>query len=337
MASEAPPQIVFLVGAPRSGTTWLQRLLGSAAAVATPQETQLFDGYVRSWYELWGRQLPDDRDAWRAARHRGLPAVLTEEQFDAVVAELVDRIYGAVAARKPGSTVVLDKNPDNALHVELLLRVCPEAKILHIVRDGRDVASSLLSARRGWGNSWAPRSAHAAGQAWARYVTAARGASGRAPYLETRYESLHADGAGELRRCLDFCGVTVDDGEIQRTLDAESFAKRKEQHESQQAPPDPLLWGGEVVKRLGGAPAEPQGFFGEGASGSWASTWSAYDRWSFDQAAGGVLTDVGYARDPALAQLSAAQRAAFSVRLEAWQRSRTAYRKASSSLPRSEQ
>ncbi|MER3452771.1 MAG: hypothetical protein C4344_03635, partial [Acidimicrobiia bacterium] len=40
---------VFLIGAQRSGTTWLQCLLGAHPRVATPQEPEFFTGYVAAW------------------------------------------------------------------------------------------------------------------------------------------------------------------------------------------------------------------------------------------------------------------------------------------------
>jgi len=110
------PSIVFLVGAPRSGTTRLQHLLGAHPRIATPQETDLLDRYIASWLGSWRRPPADSTGPER--RPRGLPAVLTEEQFLTAVRGVVEEVYGTVLERKPGARVVLDKNPYHAYHLE---------------------------------------------------------------------------------------------------------------------------------------------------------------------------------------------------------------------------
>ena len=69
------PRLVLLVGAPRSGTTWLQSMLGAHPAAATPQETDLFSRYVTPLADAWSWQLRGGPDAWRKRRFKGLPAV----------------------------------------------------------------------------------------------------------------------------------------------------------------------------------------------------------------------------------------------------------------------
>src|SRR5947208_10995760 len=44
---------VFIVGAQRSGTTWLQRLLASHPAIAGGQESHLFSGYLAPLWQRW--------------------------------------------------------------------------------------------------------------------------------------------------------------------------------------------------------------------------------------------------------------------------------------------
>jgi hypothetical protein len=46
-------QFVFIIGAPRSGTTWLQALVGSHPSVCTSVEMTLFDCYLGPWLKRW--------------------------------------------------------------------------------------------------------------------------------------------------------------------------------------------------------------------------------------------------------------------------------------------
>jgi hypothetical protein len=304
-------RVVFLVGAQRSGTTWLQRLLGAHPAVASTQETDLFNRYVRLWWETWQSQLADN-ETGANGRQRGLPVVLTTEEFAEVLRSAVGTVYQKVADLKPSASVVLDKNPGYSLHVPLLQRVLPEARFIHIIRDGRDVAASLMAAADGWGRAWAPRDADAAGRRWRRQVATARDAAPRPEqYLEVRYEHLLADGPGTLASCLAFCGVEATVAECSDICAELAFAKARKSLTATSGTADPLLWSGEVANRVGGAPPEPEGFFRKGTSQGWRQDWTAIDRWAFDRSAGDLLVELGYEPDRAWARSAPLQRAAF--------------------------
>src|SRR5215212_1014119 len=49
--------LLFIVGCPRSGTTWLQRLLAGHPDVRTGQESDLFDIYLGPQLRAWKREL----------------------------------------------------------------------------------------------------------------------------------------------------------------------------------------------------------------------------------------------------------------------------------------
>lgn len=277
------PDRVFLVGAPRSGTTWLQQMLGAHPAIASPQETDLFDAYLAPWRAAWDAQLPGDPEEWRRRRHKGLPAVLTEQALDSLMRSVVARVHAEVLARKPGAHVVLEKVPGYAFVAPLILRLCPDARFVHLVRDGRDVAASMVGAARGWGRSWAPASAGAAAARWREHVAAARSIAALTPgYAEVRYERLLGSAPAELERLFAFCGVEASPADCAEI--AARFAGRDA--------PSSLVWGGEVLARVGGAPAEPDGFFGERTAGL-----SRWERLAVEQEAGPLLRELGYERD----------------------------------------
>lgn len=283
---------VFLIGAPRSGTTWLQRMLGAHPAVATTQELDIFDGYVKAYDAVWSAHLRHGAEQ----RYKGLPTVLTIEEYDSLLQQQLSRVYGKVASLKSGISVVLDKNPAYSLHVERIRTLLPDARFLHIVRDGRDVSASLVAAGQGWGRSWAPKSIEYAGNRWARHVRAARRVdNGDGRYLEIRYEELSDDGPPVLRRCLELCGVETDDTECKEIYAAFAFSRKR--GDDQPVASDSLLWSGEVRRSLAGPPSEPGGFYREGRVGAWRQDWSGYDRWSFDRSAGDLLVELGYAAD----------------------------------------
>lgn len=285
--------VVFLVGAPRSGTTYLQNLLGAHPRVVTTQETDLFTSYIPSLREHWNRQLPQDPDQWLRIRHKGLPAVLTESEFDDIVAEVVKRVYDATLALKPGASIILDKTPHNSHFAATIQRYVPRARFIHIIRDGRDVISSQLRAARGWGWSWAAPSAEAASMRWRRDIVASRAiAQTTAPYLEVRYEDLAGEeGPAVLRQAIQFCGLDATPDEVARIH--ASFTLSEER-----PPSSSLAWGGEVVRRLGHAPPEPPGFAGEGGIGTWRRDLDERARIVIEHRVGDLLLALGYTKSP---------------------------------------
>jgi hypothetical protein len=137
---------VFILGAPRSGTTFLGSCIGALAEVSYHFEPRVTKAAARQVYEgTWSDE--------RAAR-------------------LFRSSYGILqAAAGDGGLRFVEKNPENCFVVPFLARTFPDAQFVQIIRDGRDVAVShaekpWLSAkssgeRRGrGGQAWGP---------WARW------------------------------------------------------------------------------------------------------------------------------------------------------------------------
>jgi hypothetical protein len=141
----------FVVGCPRSGTTLLSVLLDRHSRLCVPPETAFFD-------EIAPR-LPAVRDdaallqvlrAWRR-----LPELQLEAP--AVLAHLLSQSGGPLSpervlsglldlyAQARGKPRCGEKTPQHLAHAHTLLRCFPDAPILCLLRDGRDVALSLRS------------------------------------------------------------------------------------------------------------------------------------------------------------------------------------------------
>lgn len=281
---------MFVVGAPRSGTTYLQNLLGAHSLIATSQETDLFTHYLSTWLAQWQQHMPEDPQQWLAQRHKGLPAVLTAADFNSLMRDCVERVQRSTLALKPGARVFLDKNPQNVFYGQLILQLLPTARFVHIVRDGRDVVVSQVRASRAWGRGWAPTSALIAAKLWRDHVVAARTIRRLTPaYVEVRYEDLLSDlGPALLSDTLGFCGVHA------TREDCEEIHRRFALDQSKQ-PPSSVLWGGEVRRRLGSAPPEPAGFSGEGGPGAWRVELTEFDRVAIERVVEPLLRELGYA------------------------------------------
>lgn len=135
MARSAAKPPIFILGVPRSGTTLLRTILDSHPSIACGPETPWLGGHQpRSVMELW-RFLRDDKHGYTASYGMS-PALVTSAARD-----FVDRLLGEYAQFK-GKQRWAEKTPDNALYVDFLLELFPEAKFVHLVRDGLDVALS---------------------------------------------------------------------------------------------------------------------------------------------------------------------------------------------------
>lgn len=287
------PQLVMILGAPRSGTTWLQSLLGAQDTIATPQESDIFRVYLDPLVRAWDRQLEGASDTG-ARRRKGLPLVLTEPEFEDAAGELLNRTLAAIISMKPAATVVVEKSPAHSLCVDTILRFAPDARFIHIVRDGRDATSSMLAASETWGARWAASSTARGARVWRRFVLGAREAETRgARYLEIRYEDLRGPAGPEiLRRAYEVADVHVTTDEAARVLESHSF----ERQSASGAVSASILTGGEA----GGtdvARREPEGFFRQGEVGGWRKEWSVADRRAFASVAADLLVDLGYEPD----------------------------------------
>ena len=115
------------------------------------------------------------------------------------VAAAITDLYARYAHER-GKPRYGDKTPANVLYVELLAAAFPQARFLHIVRDGRDVVPSLMEMHFG------PDRFGAAALFWRDRVTRGRAGGRRVGadrYREIRYEDLVAEPEPVLR---DICG-----------------------------------------------------------------------------------------------------------------------------------
>ncbi len=285
------PKLILLIGAPRSGTTWLQAILSGHPAIVSPQETDLFSRFIGPLGESWDWQVRGTAEDWQRRRFKGLPSVLTETQFNAIVARVIEEVILHTCALKPGASAVLEKSPAHSLAISPVLRFTPNTTFVHLLRDGRDVACSLVAAGQSWGAGWAPTNVGEAAAMWATHVrgaqTAARASGG---YIEVRYEALRRDGVNELRRVFSGIGCEIEVAHVTELLNTHAIQRG----ETQLSRRDALPISGHFAAYAGRP--EPKGFVGEAKTGSWAA-WSAAERLAFHHAAGDLLVQLGYESD----------------------------------------
>jgi hypothetical protein len=191
---------VFIVGCPRSGTSFLYHLLLSAGGFAEfHTQMNVYDVLEPIFGDLG---VPKHKQAaireWlrsKAFRVSGLDADVIEKKILAECHGASDflRIIMEEIARQQKVDRWIDSTPTNVPHMLRIHRDFPEAQFVHIIRDPRDVALSLD--KRAWSRPlpWDKNnSLLAAGLYWEWIVRKGRkqGAMLTPHYLEVRYEDL---------------------------------------------------------------------------------------------------------------------------------------------------
>ena len=123
--SPGPHRHVFIVGCPRSGSTWTTFLLSHHPEVATFQHAKVFDYLVwmRKWYRnKTGISFIVNPERSGDERTSYLKDALGEEELAKLCGDLASGILAAVAEARPGSRVVVDKTPENGHLAEFILQ-----------------------------------------------------------------------------------------------------------------------------------------------------------------------------------------------------------------------
>jgi hypothetical protein len=217
---------VFFVGCPRSGTTLLRRIGDAHPELAVIGELH--------WLPRW----------WERRVGMTADGIVTRELVDALLAEprfhkldvTAEAVAGLVEDGRPKhyarfvtelfdlhggrrrKRLVGEKTPGYVRSLRTLHSLWPQARVVHLIRDGRDVALSLFdrtrTKRRAWRlPTWEEDPATTAAVYWEWNVRLGREAGARLGperYYEVRYEALTADPELECRKVCDFLALSFD-------------------------------------------------------------------------------------------------------------------------------
>jgi hypothetical protein len=260
---------IFVGGAGRSGTTLLRVMLDAHPRICCGPELKVLPS-VAEWYQNLTRNFAPVLESYSIA-----PADL-RGRFRDFIEGLVANFRAA-----SGKPRWAEKTPHNILFTQPLGEIFPDARFLHVLRDGRDVACSLVTMN--WvnpltGRKWDyVRSIAGAARYWREVITEARrqaelpDLAGRV--LEVRYEALVAEPERTLREVFAFLGEPWDDAVL-------SFHARDRGREPQEAGT------AQASRPLTSRPV-----------GRWKAEMTRLDRAAFKAEAGPLLKALGYAAD----------------------------------------
>ncbi len=300
MGMSTKPNLFFISGAQKSGTTWLAATLHTHPQVKAVGEAWLFglgpdlDTWLnREQVAAWAA-LPTSANTWR----HGLDQAQLERLLLRGMAEAI------LLRGNPHHKAVGDKTPLGYLRrPEALFDIFPESRFINLVRDGRDVAvSQTFQALRLGDFKWWPTPD--AGRRAAEYHLFGRGdpctlltpaaletfagtwresvegaararALWREKFLEFRYEALLADPMS-IRAAFSLLGVDSDEAAVRRCVDANDFQARTGRRPGQ---------------------SDPASMMRKGVAGDWVNYFSPADKAAYKQSCGRLLIDLGYVAD----------------------------------------
>lgn len=214
---------IFIVGCPRSGTTILAKILNNHSQIASATEIHFFNHLIKSKKYNW--QVLNDKllqEFFAETRIEDFCSLLkidfqefsetilqnTEPDLNLFIEEQNQkRIFDALMLmllKRNKKTNCCEKTPQHLLNIDEILRFYPNAKIIHLIRDGRDTVNSLIKM------PWRPEGLLNNSRFWKRYAKlgiaiANKYANKVDNYISIRYEDLLYDPVTSIKRLCLFC------------------------------------------------------------------------------------------------------------------------------------
>ena len=242
---------VVVVGAPRSGTYWVVDLLQARFGIRIPSETHFAPLFLRFlWFwgdlseasnrrrllkniyeflQIWTPRSGKSRDYVAQIRRLSLLVTLDEGRGEQIVKESFDYVSLIEGLYRHFADIHdTDLSGDKSAHYrvvdpDLIFSAYPRSKMLHVVRDGRDVATS-------WLQQWfGPPDLQQAARLWRDHILVNREWGQRNPqrYLEVRYEDLASDLEAEIEKIARFLGRSAASEQVaaEKSLLARALSK----------------------------------------------------------------------------------------------------------------
>lgn len=291
--SSGPPPAPFVVGATRSGTTLLRLMLDAHPEISIPSETHFIPELINA-REKHGASPEQMLDLLTSHRRWGDFTIEPEElaarwaELDPLTGPDAVRAFFALYADKQGNHGARwgDKTPGYIKSMREIQTYLPEARFIHLIRDGRDVALSVLK------QDWGPQTIESAAEKWRSRVLRGRA---HQPYLgfylEVKFEDLVLHTERELRRICEFIELDFDPSMLGYHETAEQRLQEKARalpraHGEPQSAEKRLMSHAKTFE-----PPNPE------MIGTWKKRMSPEDRAAYEALAGDLLADLGYELD----------------------------------------
>jgi hypothetical protein len=257
LGEETPFPKLFIVGAPRSGTTWINTIFAHHRLVlTTATESRLYPEVMarlrkhgahraQAWDEILESYLSQRQQVLGIHRYVGertfrqilkearcrvveCPAWSDDDAANYVIRQVIDRFFYEHGGSE--KHLFVEETPLHVMYGREILRAYPEAKILHVLRDGRDVCASLQA--RSQEADWAPRQRLHQIRIWKQSVEAGMDLLDEREFQDrtalVRYEDVKCNPVAEITRLFDFAGLPAWPHEVQQIAEETEFNRHRE-------------------------------------------------------------------------------------------------------------
>jgi hypothetical protein len=240
-------RMVFIVGCPRSGTTWVWSIFKNHPDVITStSESQAyhfikepFQNHIKNEENGWNEVINrfDKKGQGRLAEwvtKKDLIKYITSaknfknKSINFKTQYVIDNIFRNYFYKHGNKdNIFVEKTPHNIFYAKSILDHYPKAKIIEIIRDGRDVCVSLQELNK----SWCPQNRRNQINTWLRHIQAGLKINENKKYsnrtIRVFYENLKKDTKNEIARMFQFAGIDSDKNLVKEIIYKTDFARYK--------------------------------------------------------------------------------------------------------------
>jgi Sulfotransferase family len=280
--------VPFVVGMNRSGTTLLRMMLDAHPQLTIPPETHFVPALIKACRQP-GATAEDALAAMKSAREWGDFGFSDEEMLARLRAtklrpgQAVRTFYEAYMEQQ-GKPRWGEKTPTYVQRMRMIQRELPEARFVHVIRDGRDVALSVLD------RTVRDLTVTDVARRWQKKITKARDDAPRLRhYTEARYEDLILDTEPVLRRVCEFIKLDFDPV----MLSYHERSGKRLQEMARPLPGDGRAQHLSVERRMATHAMTTKPPSADRVA-RWRTQMSAADRAAFEEVAADLLAELGY-------------------------------------------
>ncbi|PSB46643.1 polysaccharide deacetylase [filamentous cyanobacterium Phorm 6] len=200
---------IFVLGSPRSGTTILQSLLAAHPEVISFPESKFFHYLL---YDQFAGKLPSRMEAFFKDEIKR-PELLKNFDDSQTVETKTTWFVGVLdgLAMEQNKSIWLEKTPEHMYFIEDIERLLPDAKFIHILRNGMDTIASMYKATRSfnhlWGAGWDLN--HCIGR-WEHAMLTSHKYVKKSNHILVRYEEILDNKTKILGEICNFMGIDYD-------------------------------------------------------------------------------------------------------------------------------
>ncbi len=236
----------FIIGSGRSGNTLLRSILSGNSDISIPPESYRLPFAIKrfhifsnkDWKEVVSEVLSEFENCkefytWDIELPKVHKRLENIDESKRTLSNIFDELFCTYSGKhSPDSRIWGDKTPMNTMYLDWIGSVFPESKFIHIIRDGRDVASSYLKMER-------YETILEAANRWTNSIDLAQafGSKIKENYMEIRYEDMVTNTEESIKKVCDFIGINYNSDMLDHTSQVEKLGDTDKAHHSNLSKP----------------------------------------------------------------------------------------------------